>query len=91
MNFVTNYNDLEHRKPWFIKRWARSVTLDGLNFLNGFGAGNRLSLSIPRIQFLFFHHVFEDEVDSFENLITCLLYTSPSPRDATLSRMPSSA
>ena len=24
-------------------------------------------------------------------LDTCLLYTSPSPRDATLSRMPSSA
>ena len=27
----------------------------------------------------------EDEVEN------CLLYTSPSPRDATLSRMPSSA
>ena len=26
-----------------------------------------------------------------ERGITCLLYTSPSPRDATLSRMPSSA
>ena len=25
------------------------------------------------------------------NMYTCLLYTSPSPRDATLSRMPSSA
>ena len=25
------------------------------------------------------------------NYNTCLLYTSPSPRDATLSRMPSSA
>ena len=25
------------------------------------------------------------------NFFTCLLYTSPSPRDATLSRMPSSA
>ena len=25
------------------------------------------------------------------NLLACLLYTSPSPRDATLSRMPSSA
>ena len=25
------------------------------------------------------------------NAYTCLLYTSPSPRDATLSRMPSSA
>ena len=26
-----------------------------------------------------------------EGVYTCLLYTSPSPRDATLSRMPSSA
>ena len=26
-----------------------------------------------------------------DSLDTCLLYTSPSPRDATLSRMPSSA
>ena len=26
-----------------------------------------------------------------DGLTTCLLYTSPSPRDATLSRMPSSA
>ena len=26
-----------------------------------------------------------------DEVITCLLYTSPSPRDATLSRMPSSA
>ena len=25
------------------------------------------------------------------HLVSCLLYTSPSPRDATLSRMPSSA
>ena len=28
---------------------------------------------------------------SFERYLNCLLYTSPSPRDATLSRMPSSA
>ena len=27
----------------------------------------------------------------FPNVFICLLYTSPSPRDATLSRMPSSA
>ena len=26
-----------------------------------------------------------------EQVLVCLLYTSPSPRDATLSRMPSSA
>ena len=39
---------------------------------------------------------FEDryEFSRYDDLvyfITCLLYTSPSPRDATLSRMPSSA
>ena len=28
---------------------------------------------------------------SIQAYLTCLLYTSPSPRDATLSRMPSSA
>ena len=37
-------------------------------------------------------HQFPDK--SFDYVVlsqTCLLYTSPSPRDATLSRMPSSA
>ena len=32
-----------------------------------------------------------DEVFEKAQMIVCLLYTSPSPRDATLSRMPSSA
>ena len=31
------------------------------------------------------------EVEGFPSMDACLLYTSPSPRDATLSRMPSSA
>ena len=36
-----------------------------------------------------YHHEFcEEELLYYKN---CLLYTSPSPRDATLSRMPSSA
>ena len=36
-----------------------------------------------------FTHMINGNVVNFTN--TCLLYTSPSPRDATLSRMPSSA
>ena len=31
------------------------------------------------------------EPEETETTFACLLYTSPSPRDATLSRMPSSA
>ena len=33
--------------------------------------------------------IYLDDIIVFSK--TCLLYTSPSPRDATLSRMPSSA
>ena len=35
----------------------------------------------------------QEKLDVVHTLLTeaCLLYTSPSPRDATLSRMPSSA
>ena len=32
-----------------------------------------------------------DQAENNNGIKTCLLYTSPSPRDATLSRMPSSA
>ena len=32
-----------------------------------------------------------DRIRKLADQCTCLLYTSPSPRDATLSRMPSSA
>ena len=34
---------------------------------------------------------YDNMVDNVTNGKSCLLYTSPSPRDATLSRMPSSA
>ena len=35
--------------------------------------------------------LFEDGLEPTHLLYTCLLYTSPSPRDRTRSRMPSSA
>ena len=37
------------------------------------------------------NYVLENLVHCEEKTKSCLLYTSPSPRDATLSRMPSSA
>ena len=34
---------------------------------------------------------YEVNIKAFEELLDCLLYTSPSPRDSDQSRMPSSA
>ena len=33
----------------------------------------------------------EMQLDEYKRILACLLYTSPSPRDRTRSRMPSSA
>ena len=56
------------------------------------GPGNGISSSLNnRVSFAIQHcrHVVLD-ADAI-SAYSCLLYTSPSPRDATLSRMPSSA
>ena len=54
----------------------------------------------PELHFVLDEMSNQAQIDAIENyqidlgfvrLNTCLLYTSPSPRDATLSRMPSSA
>ena len=45
----------------------------------------------PKTQSALLEAMQENKVTTGGNTYTCLLYTSPSPRDATLSRMPSSA
>ena len=42
-------------------------------------------------EFIFPHAIYADHADNIWIVDSCLLYTSPSPRDRTRSRMPSSA
>ena len=51
---------------------------------------NGISLRDKAVVFLFMHGG-PPQAETFDPKMDCLLYTSPSPRDATLSRMPSSA
>ena len=58
----------------------------------------RLGVDVSEIESIFLSHWHADHSGGFPAAVSaiaqaraCLLYTSPSPRDATLSRMPSSA
>ena len=74
-----------HIYLWYISH----VRIENLQFI---GCGNNSVKSVGH--FVLKDTTFKGDDISGAALIvgtTCLLYTSPSPRDATLSRMPSSA
>ena len=50
-----------------------------------------LDVDIPLAVMTYYNVVYRFGLERFASYLSCLLYTSPSPRDATLSRMPSSA
>ena len=72
---------LDSHESWFkVRQW------DGYeSWINGFYLMNPIENSQEK--YFFDRHTSQLICDDG----TCLLYTSPSPRDATLSRMPSSA
>ena len=80
-----------------IKRQSRNCFIFifiGLLVSCGGGGGSSYSGPAPAPNSAPYFIGLPSEISVVENqtdLITCLLYTSPSPRDATLSRMPSSA
>ena len=65
----------------------------GKKFLSpspGFG-GSCFKKDILNLVYLCRNYGLDSVANYWEQVLVCLLYTSPSPRDATLSRMPSSA
>ena len=63
----------------------RLVALNAIDIIDFDGEdGDEFDLGSPRSD-------HEDIAKQLTTYRSCLLYTSPSPRDATLSRMPSSA
>ena len=77
MGGVEDFADLH--KGGFIANVAKGVkpfTRDG-DYVEAYGEG--------------YEKLVKRHLEGDANIGVCLLYTSPSPRDATLSRMPSSA
>ena len=73
-------------------REAAEAVADGLLRVPACGTVEQLGEHLDRLHDELQHRFRQPgDTDSFRRPGTCLLYTSPSPRDATLSRMPSSA
>ena len=100
---IININDLSVTKNILEKNQLISnlypnskVVYNNLNLLsNSFTKKGVLSLSPfskDETAYTFISRVeLSDSIFNNDDFNSCLLYTSPSPRDATLSRMPSSA
>ena len=92
---AVSHEDHDHR-PGFIKRWFFSTNHKDIGtlyiifaILAGLVGGYfslimRAELAAPGLDVV-------ADGQAWNVIITCLLYTSPSPRDLSTSRMPSSA
>ena len=70
-----------------MSKWSKKTFIDHLN------QSCESDVAMHCIELVDFSEKTSDEVSwgNGEDFGTCLLYTSPSPRDGLLSRMPSSA
>ncbi|WP_298480638.1 polysaccharide deacetylase family protein [uncultured Maribacter sp.] len=68
---ITTYKAVKKYHNGKIRGIARSIALDSL-FVKDVIVNNDYLLDIPRIQFLYIHHVFKDEVDNFDLLLKYL-------------------
>ena len=95
----------EEQDPDLLKNIFIEVT-DDLSYSRTFYPNRSVRVYLNGLAQKIFHSIYKNKkseksrlklfwTDELPKLIhesrTCLLYTSPSPRDATLSRMPSSA
>ena len=82
-----NRNDNHDDKPWE-KKFEDGKDENGLYSRRASKRKDKLNSRLPLLLLLVFCFVI---VATIALYFICLLYTSPSPRDGLLSRMPSSA
>ena len=82
IEIVTEYRHVQVRKATVIKKDGKELTRSFHRYV--------LDAGTLDVSNNFVENPLDKEPDGVTN-IPCLLYTSPSPRDKTVSRMPSSA
>ena len=92
-NFLGNRNNLSKNFISIGKELSFTLNLDigdDITIMSSSGIETIIG-NIPKQKTFTVVSIFESGLVDFDNNIACLLYTSPSPRDLSTSRMPSSA
>ena len=90
---LTLYNSLTRKKEVFVPQDPKRVTMYncGPTVYSYAHIGNARAAVVADVLFRVLRHIYGEDHVIYARNITCLLYTSPSPRDKRQSRMPSSA
>ena len=95
MKFNVNQQDLQKSLNYCQGVIEKRNTLPILSNVLLNVSDSKLTITATDLDLIFIHEINNVEIMQDGKTTTtssiCLLYTSPSPRDATLSRMPSSA
>ena len=68
---IDTYAQIKQRQKGKVRATVRSSVLDLLSLKHQL-LGDEENLKTPRIQFLYFHHIFKDELKNFERLLKYL-------------------
>src|SRR6056297_105655 len=71
MTFATKFSQVEQYQSGKLRQVARHAVLDLLSLKQSV-SGATAALKLPRVQFLYIHHCFEDEVASLDRLLSKL-------------------
>jgi peptidoglycan/xylan/chitin deacetylase (PgdA/CDA1 family) len=71
MQYCTTFAAFQSFQGNMLRRKGRNLVLDALSLTNTLEK-NKKVLETPRVQFLYFHHIFKDEVANFEKLVRFL-------------------
>lgn len=69
MSYATRYAEIKAYNPHGLRGTLRNVALDGLATAYQVGGRMERALQRPRVQFLYIHHTFTDELAGLERLI----------------------
>jgi peptidoglycan/xylan/chitin deacetylase (PgdA/CDA1 family) len=71
IELTTTYEEVKKNKPKHFRGLVRDLVLNGLSIKTKFPNAKKI-FEKPRIQFLYIHHVFDDEIENFDRLLNIL-------------------